>query len=56
MEILFGFVILFLMTAVAAGIITLIADIIMMHKTFKISWKESIICGWLYFTEGPRKN
>lgn len=56
MEILLGFLYLFLIAAVITCVATLVGDIVMIKIKSGISWKESIRCGWLYFIDRFKDN
>lgn len=55
MELFLGFIYLFIMAGAITGVATLIGDIIMMKIATRISWRESVRCGWLYFIDRFRK-
>ena len=46
-----GIILFFIFTGILAGVITLLFDICWIKYNTKISWKESIRCGWLYFID-----
>ena len=49
MTLLFGIILLFIFAAIAVEVINLVFTILMIKIWAKISWKESVVCGWLYF-------
>ena len=55
MELILGLIYLFLMASVMMAVGTLVGDIIMMRVKTKISWRDSIKCGWLYFIDRFKK-
>lgn len=54
--IVLGILWIVLLAILIFGIGTLVGDILMIRYVCRISWRESVHCGWLYFVDRFKKN